>query len=84
MVVEGGSKRIADAAFPSSSIDMWSKLVGYEMKIQCQDPEIIYSFNGIIREKDSSRRGADISLYDRLFERNRRADDTAPKADSAE
>jgi hypothetical protein len=57
MAVEDGSKRIADAAFPSSDIDMCSKLVGYDMKIQCQDPEIIYSFNGIIREKDSSRRG---------------------------
>jgi AraC-like DNA-binding protein len=45
------------AAFPSSDIDMWSKLVGYDMKIQCQDPEIIYYFNCIIREKDSSRRG---------------------------
>ncbi|MDQ6422968.1 AraC family transcriptional regulator [Paenibacillus sp. LHD-117] len=45
------------AAFPSSDIDMWSKLVGYDMKTQCQDPQIIYYFNCIIREKDGSKRG---------------------------
>ncbi|MFC5704160.1 helix-turn-helix domain-containing protein [Cohnella faecalis] len=45
------------AAFPSSDIDMWSKLVGYDMKIQCKDPQILYYFNCIIREKDSSKQG---------------------------
>jgi len=45
------------AAFPSSDVDMWSKLVGYDMKVQCQDPQILYYFNCIIREKDSSKRG---------------------------
>ncbi|OUS68928.1 hypothetical protein B1748_32545 [Paenibacillus sp. MY03] len=45
------------AAFPSSDIDMWSKLVGYDMKTQCQDPQIIYYFNCIIRERDSSKLG---------------------------
>ncbi|MBO9600763.1 MAG: helix-turn-helix transcriptional regulator [Cohnella sp.] len=45
------------AAFPSSDIDMWSKLVGYDMKIACKDPQILYYFNCIIREKDSSKQG---------------------------
>ncbi|MFX3631494.1 MAG: AraC family transcriptional regulator [Candidatus Pristimantibacillus sp.] len=50
------------AAFPSSDNDMWSKIMGYDMKIKCDDDQIKHFFNCIIKEKDASGNGKTLIL----------------------
>ncbi|MEK3724503.1 AraC family transcriptional regulator [Paenibacillus sp. FSL H8-0034] len=50
------------AAFPLINSEVWSEIFGVDTKIRCDDPQMKYYFNCIIREKDSAKKGKNFML----------------------